>query len=59
MLWLCVFNVIYITGISSAVTFLESSRYRYQAEALIWVMTALCVTTLGSPAIRWARRQTA
>ncbi len=48
MLWLCLFNVTYIVGISSAVTFLESSRYRYQAESLIWVMTALCVATLCS-----------
>jgi hypothetical protein len=59
MLWLCLFNVIYITGISSAVTFLESSRYRYQAESLIWVMTALCVTTLCSLVVRREHRQTA
>jgi hypothetical protein len=58
MLWLSLFNVTYVVGISSAVTFLESSRYRYQAESLIWVMTALCVTTLCSSAIRWSHRQT-
>jgi hypothetical protein len=48
MLWLCLFNVAYVVAISSAVTFFESSRYRFQAESLIWVMTALCVATLCS-----------
>ena len=50
MLWLSLFNVLYVVGISSAVTFLESSRYRYQTESLIWVTTALCVASLCSSA---------
>ena len=50
MLCLCLFNVTYVVGISSAVTFLESPRYRYQAESLIWVMTAMCVATLCTEA---------
>jgi hypothetical protein len=50
MLWLCLLNVAYVVGISSAVTFLESSRYRFQVESLIWLMTAVCVADLG----RWA-----
>jgi Dolichyl-phosphate-mannose-protein mannosyltransferase len=58
MLWLCLFNVTYVLGISSAVTFLESSRYRYQAESLMWVMTALCVATLCSALTRAAHRKT-
>jgi hypothetical protein len=58
MLWLCLFNVTYVVGISSAVTFLESSRYRYQAESLMWVMAALCVATVCSTLARAAHRKT-
>ena len=43
MLGLCLLNIAYVVGISSAFTFLEESRYRYQVESLIWVTTALCV----------------
>jgi hypothetical protein len=43
MLWLCLFNIAYVVVISSAVTFLESSRYRYQIESLIWVAAAACI----------------
>jgi hypothetical protein len=57
MLSLCLFNVIYVVGISSAVTFLESSRYRYQAESLIWVMTALCVASLCASATQGLNRK--
>jgi hypothetical protein len=48
MLGLCLLNIAYVVGISSAFTFLEESRYRYQAESLIWVTTALCIVTLWS-----------
>ena len=58
MLWLCLFNVTYVVGISSAVTFLESSRYRYQVESLMWVMAALCVATVCSTLARAAHRKT-
>jgi hypothetical protein len=51
-LWLCLFNVLYVVGISTAVTFLESSRYRYQVESLIWVTTALCIASLCSSKMR-------
>ena len=44
MLGLCLLNIAYVVGISSAFTSLEESRYRYQVESLIWVTTALCVT---------------
>jgi hypothetical protein len=54
MLWLCLLNIAYVVAISSAVTFLESSRYRYQAESLIWVATALCV----ADAWGWALKRT-
>ena len=43
LLGLCLLNIAYVVGISSAFTFLEESRYRYQVESLIWVTTALCV----------------
>ncbi len=58
MLWLCLFNVTYVVCISSAVTFLESPRYRYQAESLIWVMTAMCVATLCTEAAGRRNRKT-
>jgi hypothetical protein len=46
MLWLCLLNIVFVVAISSAFTFLESSRYRYQVESLIWLTTALCVVHL-------------
>jgi hypothetical protein len=46
MLSLCLLNILYVVAISSAVTFLESSRYRYQIESLIWVTTAVCIADL-------------
>ena len=44
LLALCLLNIAYVVGISSAFTFLEESRYRYQVESLIWLTTAVCVT---------------
>jgi len=46
VLSLCLVNITFVVGISSAVTYLESSRYRYQVESLIWVTTAVCVADL-------------
>ena len=43
---LCLLNIAYVIGISSAFTFLEESRYRYQVESLIWVTTAVCMVSL-------------
>jgi len=48
MLGLCLLNIAYVVSISSAFTFLEESRYRYQVESLIWVTAALCIFTLWS-----------
>jgi hypothetical protein len=45
-IWLCLANITFVVAISSAVTFLESSRYRYQVEALVWVTTAFCVASV-------------
>ncbi|MCC7178763.1 MAG: hypothetical protein IT177_10265 [Acidobacteria bacterium] len=38
-----VLQVLYVTAASTMLTFLESSRYRFQVEPLIWVLTAACV----------------
>jgi hypothetical protein len=46
MLFLCLLNVAYVVVISSMATFLESSRYRFQVESLIWLMTAFCIADL-------------
>lgn len=46
VLGLCLLNIAYVVGISSAFTFLEESRYRYQVESLIWVTTALAIVSL-------------
>jgi hypothetical protein len=52
ILWLCLANITFVVGISSAVTYLESSRYRYQVESLIWLVTVVCVVNLGGSAWR-------
>jgi hypothetical protein len=52
MLWLCLLDIGYVIAISSAFTFLESSRYRYQVESLIWLITALCVSRVWAFGVR-------
>ena len=52
MLALCLLNIGYVVAISSAFTFLESSRYRYQVESLIWLIAAFCVADLYARAIQ-------
>ena len=42
----CAFQIVFVIAISSMATFLESSRYRFQVEPLIWMLTALAVATL-------------
>jgi hypothetical protein len=46
MLWLSLINITFVVAISSAVTFLESSRYRYQVESLIWLTTTVCIADM-------------
>ena len=43
LLFLVLFDIAFVVAVSSAFTFLESSRYRYQVESLIWLTTAVCV----------------
>jgi hypothetical protein len=52
ILWLCLTNIAFVVGVSSAVTYLESSRYRYQVESLIWVTTAVCAVSLWGSAVK-------
>ena len=52
ILWLCLANIAFVVSVSSAVTYLESSRYRYQVESLIWVTTAVCAVSLWGSAVK-------
>jgi hypothetical protein len=42
----CTFQIVFVITISSMVTFLESSRYRFQVEPFIWVLVALLAVSL-------------
>jgi len=62
LLWMCLLNVAYVVSVSSALTFGESSRYRFQVEPLIWVMGAIAIAKLvdhvrGGPSLD-ARQRT-
>jgi hypothetical protein len=46
LLFFCLFQVAFVVAASSLFTFRESARYRYQIEAMIWLMTALSVASL-------------
>jgi hypothetical protein len=46
LLFLCLFQVIFVVAASCLFTFRESSRYRFQVEPMIWVLTALCAASL-------------
>jgi len=45
LLLLCLFQILYVVAASSMLTYLEESRYRFQVEPMIWLVTTLCVTT--------------
>jgi hypothetical protein len=46
LLLFCLFQILYVIAASSMLTFLEESRYRFQVEPMIWLVTTLCVTTV-------------
>jgi hypothetical protein len=46
LLIFCVFQIVYVVAASSMLTFLESARYRFQVEWAIWLMTAVCMSSL-------------
>lgn len=49
------FQVLYVAAVSSLVTYGEASRFRYQVEALIWLLAITAVVALGRPS-NWLRR---
>jgi hypothetical protein len=46
LLVFCVFQVAYVVAASSMLTYLESSRYRFQIEPMIWVVTVGCLVNV-------------
>jgi 4-amino-4-deoxy-L-arabinose transferase-like glycosyltransferase len=43
LLVFCLFQIVFVVGASTLFTFRESARYRFQAEPMIWVVTAACL----------------
>ena len=48
----CIFQIAFVSTVSSMATFLESSRYRFQVEPFIWVLVALLAAPLLSASLR-------
>jgi hypothetical protein len=46
LLAFCTFQIVYVMAVSSAATFLESSRYRFQVEPFIWILCAVALVSL-------------
>lgn len=46
LLVFCTFQIVFVIAVSSAATFLESSRYRFQVEPFIWVLSAVALVSL-------------
>lgn len=46
LLVFCVFQIVFVVAVSSLATFLESSRYRFQVEPFIWILSALALVSL-------------
>lgn len=42
LLVFCLFQIAFVVAASTMFTFRESARYRFQAEPMIWVVTAAC-----------------
>jgi hypothetical protein len=40
------FQVVFVIAVSSAATFLESSRYRFQVEPFIWILTTVALLSV-------------
>ena len=55
----CVFQTLYVVAASSMLTFLESSRYRFQVEWAIWLMTAVCFAAITSKVVAASRTRMA
>lgn len=46
ILLFCTFQVLFVIAVSSAATFLESARYRFQVEPFIWILTTVALVSL-------------
>jgi hypothetical protein len=46
VLGFCMFQVVFVIAVSSAATFLESSRYRFQVEPFIWILTTVALLSV-------------
>jgi hypothetical protein len=46
VLWFCTLQILFVIAVSSAATFLESSRYRFQVEPFIWILATVALVTL-------------
>jgi hypothetical protein len=54
LLGFCLFLVVYTTAASTMLTYFESSRYRFQIEPFLWLLTAVAVQSLiRSVRARW------
>lgn len=53
LLSFCLFQIAFVVTVSIAFTFRELARYRYQVEAMLWLVTAVCVISLWRS---WRRR---
>lgn len=55
LLHLCAFQIVYVVAASTMLTFLESARYRFPIEWMIWLIVAASISSLfhrGFPAMR-------
>lgn len=53
------FQIVYVVVTSSLATIGESSRYRFQIEAMIWLLTAHAALCVARDVAAWARRRRA
>ena len=52
LLIFCVVQIVYVVAASTMLTFLESARYRFQVEWAIWLVTAVCISSLNLQGLR-------
>lgn len=52
LLSFCLLQIAFVVTASSVFTFRESARYRYQVEAMLWLLTAVCVISLWRSRLR-------
>lgn len=52
LLAFCLFQICYVVAFTNVITFLESSRYRYQVEPFILLLSALAIASVGQRTTR-------